>query len=211
MLNVNSKKTVKFSAVYLAKIAILTGISFVLYAFVKFPLPFMFPSFLDMQFSETPALLAGFAMGPLSGCLVIVLKCLLKFFMSSTQFVGEITDMIIGIAFVLPASLIYKMKKDIKHAIIGLAAGTLLVTASAVLVNRFISIPFYVQVFFNGNWNILLNICRPLYPAVTRENFYTYYLLLAVVPFNLLRCLITALFTFLLYKRLSPLLHKGMR
>ena len=73
---------------YIVKIAMYTALSFVLYAFVKFPLPFAFPGFLDIQISELPALIAGFSMGPVSGCLVIVLKCLLKFPLSTTQFVA---------------------------------------------------------------------------------------------------------------------------
>lgn len=202
-----TKKIINFSASYLAKIAILTALSFVLYAFGKFNLPFMFPGFLEMQFSELPALLAGFSMGPLSGCIVIVLKCLLKMPMTSTAFVGELTDIIIGVAFVLPSSLIYHRKKDKEHAIWGLVAGTFSVTLTAVLLNRYVSIPFYVEFFFNGKWEILLGICSKLYKGITKETFFTYYLLLAIIPFNLLRCILIASLTFLLYKRLSKVLH----
>lgn len=197
----------KFSASYIAKIAILTAISFILYAFVKFSLPFMFPSFLDMQISELPALLAGFSMGPVSGCLVIVLKCLFKMAMTGTAYVGEATDILMGIALVLPASLIYCAKKDKKHAFFGLLVGTATFVIAGIIVNRFISIPFYVQFFFKGNFEILLNVVRPIYKNVTQGNFYTYYLLLGVLPFNLIRCIIISALTFLLYKRLSVLLH----
>lgn len=197
----------KFSASYVAKIAILTAISFILYAFVKFSLPFMFPSFLDMQISELPALLAGFSMGPVSGCLVILLKCLFKMAMTSTAYVGEATDILMGVALVLPASIIYSLKKDKKHAFLGLLVGTASFVVAGIIVNRFISIPFYVEFFFKGNFDILLNVVRPLYNDVTQANFYTYYLLLGVLPFNLIRCIIISALTFLLYKRLSVLLH----
>ncbi|MDE5601515.1 MAG: tRNA (adenosine(37)-N6)-threonylcarbamoyltransferase complex ATPase subunit type 1 TsaE, partial [Clostridia bacterium] len=200
-------KSPKFSAAYVAKIAILTAISFILYEFVKFNLPFMFPSFLDMQISELPALLAGFSMGPISGCLVVVFKCLLKFPMSTTAYVGEATDILMGIALVLPASIIYNLKKDKKHALIGLLVGTAAFVVAGIIVNRFISIPFYVEFFFKGNFEILLNMVRPIYKNVTQTNFYTYYLLLGVLPFNLLRCIIISAVTFLLYKRLSVVLH----
>lgn len=102
----------KFSTAYIAKMAILTAIAFILYAFAKFNLPFMFPSFLEIQISELPALLAGFSMGPISGCLVVIIKCLLKFPLTTTAYVGESTDILLGIAFVLPASLIYYFHKD---------------------------------------------------------------------------------------------------
>ena len=181
------KKTFgKHSAAYVTKMAILTGLSFILYAYGKFNIPMLFPSFLEIQVSELPALLAGFSMGPISGCLVIIFKCLIKFAMSSTGFVGEATDILLGIAFVLPASLIYKYKKDIKHALLGLGIGALCLTGAAILVNRFISIPLYVQLFFHGNFDILLGIVQETFKSIeiTRENFYFYYLVAGVLPFN---------------------------
>ena len=108
--------TLKMSAAVVAKIAVLTAISFVLYL-LKFNLPFMFPSFLEMQFSELPAMLAGFSMGPVAGVLVVVFKCLLKLPLTSTAYVGELTDIIIGVAYVLPASVIYRLRKDRKRQI----------------------------------------------------------------------------------------------
>lgn len=203
----SKKQLIKITPAQVAKTAMLTAVSFLLYAFGKFNLPMLFPSFLEIHLSELPALLAGFSMGPLSGCAVIVLKCLLKFPMTSTAFVGEITDIFLGLCFVLPASVYYKYNKSRKGAAIGLILGVFAITIAAVFTNRFISIPFYLELFFKGNWNILLGIVRNLYPRVTVENFYAYYLGLAVVPFNLLRSLLVALITFLVYKRLSLALH----
>lgn len=197
----------KFSTAYIAKMAILTAIAFILYAFAKFNLPFMFPSFLEIQISELPALLAGFSMGPISGCLVVVIKCLLKFPLTTTAYVGEATDILLGIAFVLPASLIYYFHKDKKHALIGLCVGSACLTGLSILVNRFISIPFFVQLYFGGNFDAIVGVLKPLYKNVTIDTFYTYYLLLGVLPFNLFRCIIVSGLTFVLYKRLSKILH----
>ena len=197
----------KFSTAYIAKMAILTAIAFILYAFAKFNLPFMFPSFLEIQISELPALLAGFSMGPISGCLVVIIKCLLKFPLTTTAYVGEATDILLGIAFVLPASLIYYFHKDKKHALIGLCVGSACLTGLSILVNRFISIPFFVQLYFGGNFDAIVGVLKPLYKNVTIDNFYTYYLLLGVLPFNLFRCIIVNGLTFVLYKRLSKILH----
>lgn len=200
-------KNPKFTTAYVAKVALLTALSFILYAFGKFKLPFMFPSFLDIQISELPALLAGFSMGPVSACIIIVLKCLFKFPMTSTQWVGEATDILLGIAFVLPASLIYYFHKDKKHAFIGVVAGSLIVTAVAIIVNRVISIPFYVQLYFGGNFDAIVGVLKPLYKNITADTFYNYYLWLGVLPFNLFRCIIVSGLTFVLYKRLSKILH----
>lgn len=197
----------KITPAYLTKVAILTAISFILYMFLKFSLPFLFPSFLDMQFSELPAILAGFSLGPFAGVLVIILKCLLKFPFTSTAFVGEITDMVLGILYVLPASILYYRNKSRKTALLGLIVGTLVSTAGALLLNRFVSVPFYVQFFFGGNFDVIVNICAPLYPSITRDTFYLYYLSAAVLPFNLLRLGLVGIITFLVYKSLSKALH----
>lgn len=197
-------KNARFTTAYIAKVAILTAISFILYAFAKFPLPFMFPGFLEIQISELPALLAGFSMGPVSACIVIVLKCLFKLAMSHTGNVGELTDILLGIAFVLPASVIYQLHKDKKHALIGLAVGSAILTALSLVVNRFISIPFYANLY---GFDAVVGMVSSLYENVTVDNFYTYYLLIGVLPFNILRCIIVSGLTFVLYKRLSKILH----
>ena len=197
----------KITPAYLTKLAVLTAISFILYMFLKFSLPFLFPSFLDMQFSELPAILAGFSLGPVAGVLVIILKCLLKFPFTSTAFVGEITDMVLGVLYVLPASILYYRKKSKQTALIGLILGTVVSTAGALLLNRFVSVPFYVEFFFGGNFDVIVGICAPLYPSMTKDTFYLYYLTAAVLPFNLLRLGLVCLITFLVYKSLSKALH----
>ena len=197
-------KNARFTTAYIAKVAILTAISFILYAFAKFPLPFMFPGFLEIQISELPALLAGFSMGPVSACIVIVLKCRFKLAMSHTGNVGELTDILLGISFVLPASVIYQLHKDKKHALIGLAVGSAILTVLSLVVNRFISIPFYAKLY---GFDAVVGMVSSLYENVTVDNFYTYYLLIGVLPFNILRCIIVSGLTFVLYKRLSKILH----
>ncbi len=203
----HGKLTAKVTTKTLAKIAILSALSFVLYMWIKFPLPMLFPSFLDVQFSELPALLGWFSMGPIAGCAIIVIKCLIKLPFTTTACVGELSDLLLGIAIVLPASLIYKKYKNKKGAFIGLIVGVACNVVLSILVNWLVLIPTYVQLFFGGNWEVLLNIVRPLYADVTLQNFYAYYLFLGVAPFNLLRLSVTALLTFLLYKRVSPVLH----
>lgn len=195
------------AALTLAKLAILSAISYILYMFVKFPLPMLFPSFLDLQISDLPALIGGFAMGPWYGCIIIVVKCLLKMPFTGTACVGELGDIVMGIAFVLPASFIYKYHKTRKGALLSLAVGVLSSTAAAMLVNRFVLIPFYLQAMFDGQWEPLLNMVSTLYPGATSANFYNYYIFLGVLPFNLLRCLICATVTFFTYKSTSKLLH----
>lgn len=188
---------------YIVKIAMYTALAFVLYN-VKIPLPFMFPSFLELQISELPALIAGFSMGPISGSLVIILKCLLKFPMTGTAFVGELTDMFLGICFVVPSSLIYNGRKNKKTALFGLVVGSVLVTAMSLIVNRFISVPFYVNNMYGGSWEPLLDMIGDIYnKSVTKENFFGWYLGAGVLPFNILRCFIVSAVTYFLYPRIK--------
>lgn len=194
----------KNRAEYVAKMAAYTAISFILYLLGRFfKLPFIFPPFFDIQISEIPALIAGFSIGPWSGCLVIILKCLLKMPFTGTTYVGEATDILLGICFVLPSSLVYNAHRSRRSAAYGLALGTAVLTSMSLVVNRFISIPFYVEVMFGGNWNVLLGMVDTLYDGVTKDTFFTWYLLAGVLPFNLFRCLVVDALTFLLYPRIK--------
>ena len=98
---------------YISKVAIFSALSFILYLFPKFPLPF-FPSFLEIQFSNLPAILGGFVLGPVGGCLIVIVRFVLKlvFGLSSTAGVGETADLLLGICVVLSSSLIYKYNKN---------------------------------------------------------------------------------------------------
>ena len=194
-----------FSTKNITVAAVMTAISFVLYMFVKFPLPFLFPAFLDVQFSEMPALITGFMMGPVWGGVVIVLKCLLKMPFSGTACVGELGDLIMGIAFVVPASLIYKKFRTKKGALIGLIVGTLSELAIALLVNGLVLIPFYAKAF---GWDMIVGMLQKLFPDVSRASFYRYYLPLSVLPFNLLRLSVCSLITFFVYKHLHKLIDR---
>ena len=202
---IGKKRKIKFfTAGNIAVMAILTAISFILYAFVKFPLTFMFPSFLDMQISDLPALWVGFALGPVAGCIIIVIKCCIKMAMTTTACIGELADIIIGIANVLPASLVYRFVKNRKGAAIGLAAGTVSAIAASLLANWLILIPFYTERF---GMEAVLGMMKALYHDITADTLYNYYLPMAVLPFNALRCIVCALITFFTYKPLSKALH----
>lgn len=188
----------------LAVMGILTAISYILYVFVKFPLPFLFPAFLDIQISDMPALLGGFALGPVQGAVIIIVKCLLKMPFSSTACVGELGDIIIGIAFVVPASIIYHHNKCKKSAIVGLIIGGICAVLAALACNMWLLIPFYASAF---GMDAIIGMVAGLYDGVTTDTFMNYYLPLAVVPFNILRTTICALIAYYTYKPLSRALH----
>lgn len=195
-----------FSARNITRMAVFTALSYILYLFVKFPLPMLFPSFLDVQISEIPALLAGFMLGPWYGATVIILKCVLKMPMSTTGCVGELADILIGCAFVVTSAYIYKYHRTKKGAIVSLAFGALAMTAMAILANYAILVPLYLKILPNG-WTDLLNMLRALFPSVSRGSFFGYYLGAAILPFNLFRSIICCVLTFFMYKHLEKLFN----
>ena len=109
-----SAKESRMSVRYLTVTAMLSAIAFVL-MFLDFSVPVM-PNFIRMDLSELPALIGAFAMGPACGVWVCLVKNMLHLFMTSTGGVGELSNFVLGAAFVLPAGLIYKHKKNKKSA-----------------------------------------------------------------------------------------------
>lgn len=186
-------------------IANLTALSVLFYFTLKFPLPF-FPSFLDIQFSNLPAVIGGFAMGPVAGSLVVVLRTLIKLPFSSTAMVGELIDLIIGVSTVVVSSLIYKKVHSRKGAVLGMVAGALTWTVVAVAANYFFVLDFYVEFYFGGNAAGLVGMLSMI-PGITEDNFKELYVIYTAIPFNLLLSTLVYLITFLVYKRISVLIQ----
>lgn len=212
---VKKKQKIKFfTAGNMAVMGILTAISYVLYLLPKFipifNLPF-FPPWLDLQISDLPALLGGFAIGPWAAVIIIVIKCLLKMPLTSSGCVGELADIIVGIAFVLPASLLYRKFKTRKSALGGMGIGILASIVFSILANWLMLIPFFAFVFGNGDLTVgmerIVDAVSAIYGKVTVDNFYAYYIPFGVIPFNLIRVLICAIISYLVYKPLSKALH----
>lgn len=187
-------------------VASMGAIATILYIFVKFPLP-IFPTFLDLQISELPALITGFAYGPVSGMFVILIKFIIKLPLSSTAMVGEIGDLILGLSVVLTSSLIYRKWHTFKGAIFSLISSVIVGTLMACLINYSILIPFYLEFYFNGDINGLISMCSMI-PGINQDNFMTLYLLGGIVPFNLIRFVITDVLTILVYKSLHNFFEK---
>ncbi len=194
------------AASYIAKVAMLSALSFVLYL-LKFPLPFIFPPWLELHFSDFGAVIAGFALGPIAGCAVAVIRVILKLLImgTSTGFIGELGDIIIGLSFVLPASLIYKYNRTKKGAVIGLITGGAASVLGAVISNRFLLIPFYGNLM---GMDALVGAMRGLFPNIAADTFYNYYLWISVVPFNVIRVTVIIIVSLITYKHISRLFGK---
>ena len=195
----------RFSAKYIAFVGIFGAIAGVL-MFFEFPLPFA-PSFYKLDFSEVPVLIGSFSLGPLAGVLIELIKILIHLVLkgTSTAGVGELANFIIGCSFVVPAGIIYLAYKTRKTAIIGMMAGTLIMTVIGCFVNAFVLLPTYA-VAFHMPIDTLIGMGTAVNPRI---NSLLTFALLAVAPFNLFKGVLVSVITFLLYKRVSGLIHRA--
>lgn len=204
----NAHKRQFFTASRIASIAMFSALAGVLYA-LGFSIPVLFAPWLEMKFSDVPVLLGSFSLGAPSGAIIVVFRALIKLMMknTSTEFTGEVSDILSGLALAIPAGLIYAREKTLSGAISACVAGCVLSVAVSLLANRYLIVPFYVK---EMGWDLatLAQSLTPLYENITAETFYSYYLWLSVLPFNILRCLIASLLTFAVYKRTSFFIKK---
>ena len=186
----------------MAYIAIFSVLAAVL-MFFEVPL-FFAPSFYEIDFSEVPVLISTFYLGPVAGVTTDLLKSVLKLLLkgTSTAFVGDFANFVIGCSFVLPASILYHTKKSKGTAIGGMALGTACMTVFGSAFNAFYLIPTYSTLF-----GMPLEAIVGMGTAVNSSiNSVTTLVLFAVVPFNLLKGVLVSIITFLLYKRVEKLL-----
>ena len=179
--------------------AMLSAISFVLMYF-EFPIPIM-PAFIKFDFSDLPALIGTFAYGPLCGMIVCLIKNLLHLMDSNSMLVGELSNFILGAAFVIPAGLIYKFKKTKKSALIGGITGAVFMGVFCVFSNYFIVYPVYYQVAMPEE--AILGMYQAILPSMKSI---LQSLIVFNLPFTVVKGLISVAITMLVYKPLSPIL-----
>jgi riboflavin transporter FmnP len=194
----------KNSTLQITLIANLTALSVLFYFVLKFPLPFLFPSFLDIQFSNLPAIIGGFTLGPVAGGLIVVLRTLIKLPFSSTAMVGELVDLMIGLSTVLTSAIIYRKIHSKKGAIISMIAGMVVWVFVAVMANYLFVLDFYIDFYFNGAVEPLVGMMGVI-PGINVDNYMEKFILYAAIPFNILLSALVYIITFLVYKRVSHL------
>ncbi|MBQ3484975.1 MAG: ECF transporter S component [Clostridia bacterium] len=195
----NSRKG-SLSVQYMTRIAILGALASILFYWPEIPI---FPPIYKLDLSNIPVLLGAFSMGPLPGLAILVIKDLTGMLHSSNQFVGELADFLMSAAYVLPAALIYQRHKNRKNALIGMLTGTVVMVVISVLVNWKIMFPFYTLAM-GMPMEAIVGLFQKLVPIIDSE---WKVLAFATAPFNLLKGVILSILTFVMYKRLSPLLH----
>ena len=186
------------SVQYMTRIAILAAMASILFLF---EIPVV--AFYKLDLSNVPVLIGAFSMGTWPGLLILGIKSLTGLLHSSSMYVGEIADFIMGAVLLVPASLMYARLKNRKTAILGMVVGTIAMTVVGVLLNEYLLIPFYMSAFGMEIDKIVGMATKALPFVQTRWQL----LLFVTAPFNLLKGIVLGLVTALLYKSLSPFLH----
>lgn len=207
MANMGRKETKSAGGVtnvrYMTVTAMLSAVAFIL-MFLDFSVPFM-PGFIKMDLSELPALIGSFAMGPMCGVLICLIKNVLHLFITSTGGVGELSNFILGAAFVLPAGLMYKKRKSRKNALIGSLLGAAIMALFSVVSNYFLVYPVYYNFMSEdmvlAAYQLILPSMKNMLQCLVCFN----------MPFTFVKGLFSVFITLLVYKHLSPILKGGNR
>lgn len=186
----------------LVKVGILAAMSFIL-MFVQFPIPIA-PPFMKVDLADVPSLIGGFAMGPVYGVAIQFIKNFLNLSKTTTGGVGELSNFIVGGAFVFVSSFIYHRRKTKKNAIKAMIVGMLVMTALATLSNTFVIFPLYGKIM-GIELQEFVNMVSATNKLVTS---YPTLMLLSVAPFNIIKGSVEIIVTDLLYKKVSPILKK---
>ena len=189
----------------MVKVSIMAVIAFIL-MFFEFPLLWIAPPFIKIDISDLPALLGAFAMGPMVGVIIQLLKNVLNVVLegSTTGGVGEFANFVVGSAFAYTAGAIYFKKKTFGRAIAGLLIGTIVMTAVITVANYYFIFPFYAKLF-GMPIQTLVDMGAGISSKITDLWSLMIY---SIVPFNLLKGIILSAITILLYKKVSQILHR---
>ncbi|MBP8639718.1 MAG: ECF transporter S component [Oscillospiraceae bacterium] len=169
--------------------------------FLEFSVP-LIPSFVKLDISDLPALLATFSLGPVYGVAVCLIKNIISLTHSTSSGVGELCNFLLGAVFVFSTGLVYNKMKNRKGALIGSLIGAFVMAALSLPINYYITYPFYENFM---PIEAIIDAYQLIYSGV--NNLWDC-LLIFNAPFTFVKGLIDVGLTFLIYKRLSPILHK---
>lgn len=194
------------STKYITICAMLGALATLLHIF-DFPVAFLAPGFYKLDFSEIPVMIGAFLLGPVGGVVIELVKILLKLVIkgTSTAFVGDLANFVVGCSFVVPASIIYHLKKTRKTAVAALITGTLVMSIFGSAFNALYLIPAFASLY-GMPIDAIIGMGAAINPAIT--NVWTL-AVFAVAPLNLLKGVLISVPTMVLYKRISKVLHNA--
>ncbi|MBP3677908.1 MAG: ECF transporter S component [Agathobacter sp.] len=197
-----------FTTRKIAMIGMFSAIAGILMLF-EFPLPMIAPPFYELDFSELPVLICGFAFGPVAGVVTEFLKVLIKLFIKSTStaFVGDLANFVVGCTMILPATIIYHLKKSKTSAVVSCIVGTICMAVFGTMFNAIYLIPAFSKLYgipLEGIIAMGSAINASISDIVT-------FVIICVGPLNIIKGAMISFLTILVYKPLSPIIKNGHR
>lgn len=189
------------SAQTIARVGVLSALSAILYVIPGIP---VIPPIYKLDFSSFPALIAGFAMGPMAAFLVTFVKNLTGLLHTGSMAIGQLADLIMGGTFAVVAAALYQRDRTFKGMLISLGIGTLALAVVGAAANAWIMIPVYSAAYGMPVEEIVGMIGSTI-PAV--DSLWKM-IILAVVPFNLLKGVVLSVVSAIFYRLFQPLLEK---
>lgn len=195
----NAKQQKKTDIRKLVFTALMAALSIVLSEFPKFKLPIM-PSFISLEFSDVPAMLAALTMGPVSSIFVCLIKNVFGCFSTSTACVGELSNFILGVCLTVPAGILSHKSQSFSRAVIGCASGAVLMALGSFVSNYFIVYPIYDATVFPME-EIIAKYKKILPDVDTLAEC----LWIFNTPFTFIKGVIAAVVSLILYRHLRPI------
>lgn len=196
-----------FNTRKLAMIGMFSAIAMILHV-LDFPI-FFAPGFYKMDFSELPVLVGSFAFGSVAGVMMEFVKILLKLCIkgTSTAFIGDLANFVVGCSLIIPASTVYSFKKTKKSAIIACIVGTLVMTVFGTAFNAVYLLPAFSK-FYGMPLDAILAMGAEVNP-LAKEGSIVSFVVACVAPMNLIKGTLVSVVTLLIYKPLSPIIKTG--
>lgn len=196
------KKQKTISTKTMTKVAILSAISYIL-MYISIPIPGIFPEFLKIDISDVPAIFGGMSLGPIAGFTIVLIKNLFQAMTASTTaWIGEIANMLIGGSYVIIVSMVYRKRKDIKGLLTGFVLGTIVMIIVGCLSNYYMLLPFYATVM---PMDAIISAGQIINPNVKDLGSFVIWM---IAPFNLVKAVLISVLTLPLYKKMEVVLKK---
>ncbi|MBR2902703.1 MAG: ECF transporter S component [Clostridia bacterium] len=163
----------------------------------KVPVPWA-PAFYKLELSEVVCLVGGYLLGAPAALAIEIIKILINFLIdgTTTAGVGELSNLLMGCSFVIPATIIYRRRKNMVEAIMGVVVGTVCLAVSSCLLNYFVLIPMYATLF-GTSVEAIVGMGKVIFPSI--NNLWSF-VLTCVLTFNIVKGLMSSILGLLLFK-----------
>lgn len=172
--------------------------------YLEFPIPIA-PSFYEIDFSEVPVMICSYLLGPVAGVTAEFVKILIKLLIkgTSTAYVGDVANFIVGCAFVIPATVVFRRKHTVKNGIFSMVVGTICMAGFGGFVNAFVLLPAFAQLYGGMPVSALIEMGTEVNGLIS--NMFTF-IILAVIPVNIIKGIFIGVITLPIYFRLEKVI-----